>query len=87
MTLETAVVIGILIVEVIDFCCTRWEWRQEFEFDRDIYEKKRRTKTTKKTTTDKAGSVTTEETNEVIEPIKSIDQVRQITKDLQEKNK
>lgn len=57
-----------LVVEIIDFFRTRWEWKQEFEFDREIYEKKqRRTRTTKKTTTLPTGEVVTDEHTESVE--------------------
>lgn len=68
MTLDTWLVFGILVVEIVDFIRTRWEWQQEFEFDRNIYEKKqRRTKTVKKTTTLPSGDVVTEENTESVE--------------------
>lgn len=47
------------------------DWaRREFEYDeaRDLEKKQRRTRTTKKTTTDKTGLTTTEEVNETFEP-------------------
>ncbi len=45
--------------------------RKEYEYDeqKDLAKKQKRTRTTKKTTTDKAGLITTEETNETVEPI------------------
>lgn len=49
MTIDTWLVLGILVIEVIDFVVTRWEFQREFQFDRNIYEKKnkriRKTKT------------------------------------------
>lgn len=43
----------------------------EYRYDerKDLAKKQRQTRTTKKTTTDKTGIVTTEETNETLEPI------------------
>lgn len=68
MNLDTWLVLGILIVEMIDFFRTRWEWKQEFEFDRNVYEKKqRRTRTTKKVTITPTGETVTEENTESIE--------------------
>lgn len=68
MTVDTWIVLGIFIVEVIDFFRTRWEWKQEFEFDRNVYEKKqRKTRTTKKTTNLPSGEIITEENTESVE--------------------
>lgn len=68
MTIDTWLVLGILVVEIIDFFRTRWEWKQEFEFDRNVYEKKqRRTRTTKKVTTMPTGETVTEEHSESVE--------------------
>jgi len=61
--IEPWLVLGILIVELVDFFRTRWEWKQEYEFDRSIIEKKqRKTKTTRKTTETPEGTVTEENT-------------------------
>lgn len=68
LTLDSWVVIGILVVEIIDFVVTRLKFWKEYEFDRSVYEKKqRRTKTTKKTVTLPSDDVVTEENTESIE--------------------
>lgn len=43
--------------------------RKEYEYDLNKDLARKRTRTTKKTTTDKTGVITTEETNEVVEPV------------------
>ena len=68
MTVDTWLVLGILVVEIIDFFVTRWEFRKEYEFDREVYEKKqRKTRTTKKTTSLPSGEIVTEENTESVE--------------------
>lgn len=68
MTIDTWLVLGILVVEIIDFIVTRWEFRQEYDFDKNVYEKKqRKTRTTKKTVTLPSGDVVTEENTESVE--------------------
>lgn len=68
MTIDTWLVLGILVVEIIDFFVTRLEFKKEYEFDRSVYEKKqRRTKTTKKTVTLPSGDIVTEENTESVE--------------------
>lgn len=68
MSIDTLLVAGIFIVEVIDFFRTRWEWKQEFEFDREVYEKKqRKTRTTRKTTNLPSGEIITDEHTEITE--------------------
>ena len=37
---EPYLVLGILILELCDFICTRLEFRREFNFDRGLVEKK-----------------------------------------------
>lgn len=68
MTIDTWLVLGILVVEIIDFFVTRWEFKKEYEFDRSVYEnKQRRTKTVKKTTVLPSGDTVTEEQSESVE--------------------
>jgi hypothetical protein len=68
MTIDTWLVLGILVVEIIDFVITRWEFKKEYEFDRIVHEKKqRRTRTTKKTTTLPTGEIVTDEQTESVE--------------------
>lgn len=75
MTLDTWLVLGILIVDSIGMIFTihgyfvaRREFKQEYDFDKNIYEKKqRKTRTTKKTVTLPSGDVVTEENTESVE--------------------
>lgn len=70
MTLDTHLVLWILIVEVLDFVATRIEWWIEYKYDANKDLKKKKTKSTKKTTTQPDGSSVTEEAIETSEPIK-----------------
>lgn len=70
MWLADWLIVG-LIIKSIGFEKKTYEMAvKEYEYDeqKDIEKKQRRTKTTKKTTTDKAGTITTEESTETVEP-------------------
>lgn len=61
----------ILLVETtIGFITLRWIVKEyEYDAQKDLEKKQRRTKTTKKTTTQPSGISTTEEQTEIIEPM------------------
>lgn len=47
MNLDTLIVLSILIVEIVDFIFTRWEFWMEYRFDKGLVEKKRKAVTAK----------------------------------------
>ena len=62
----------ILFPEMVAGLYSAYILKREFDYDfqKDVEKKQRRTKTTKKTTTTPEGSSTIEETSEVSEPVK-----------------
>lgn len=70
MTLDTHLVLWILIIDIFDFIVSRIEWWIEYKYDANKDLKKKKTKSTKKTTTQPDGSSVTEEAIETSEPIK-----------------
>jgi hypothetical protein len=66
---------SILFIETAIGALTLYWVRREYQYDeqKDLEKKQRRTKTSKKTTTSASGQNTVEETTEVIEPIETKD--------------
>jgi hypothetical protein len=62
----------ILFPEMIAGIYSAWILKREFDYDeqKDLEKRQKRTRTTKKTTTQPNGGLTTEETTEVSEPVK-----------------
>lgn len=67
-TIDTWLVAGILLLELLDFIVTRIEWYKEYRYDEEKdLKKQRRTRTTKKTTQLPTGESITEENVETVE--------------------